>query len=1440
MFNGDGQSSAAPNSPSKKRTYYSDEEEFVCPLCMEEMDLSDRNFRPCPCGYQICRFCWNHIQENLNNRCPACRRIYTEQTIEFTPISSEELARIKNEKKQKEREKKELEAMNRKHLANMRVVQKNLVYVIGLSPKTATEEVLRSHDYFGQYGKIAKIVVNRRNPPVSTVLGAPPPQPSVGVYITYARKEDAAKAIDAVDGSISDGKVLRASYGTTKYCTYYLRNMVCQNPNCMYLHEPGEEADSYTKEDLASAKYHLKEVGGHLTEPIHKVHDLPKVLHDLHKVNDAHKVQVHQIQPVQTRQTQPHPISKPLTPSTPLILPQRKGESLTQNRGGGPESDKSSNDERDEASALPPTASWAGAKMMSPENSPTLHQQSLQSLQSQPLSTLHSTPQLSHQVITSQTSRSQIPLPLQDQEYKLKRVESLDSQGLSAKMEEKTENTPPLSVGIIQQLKEIDQNSEKSKEPRNEAETVKEQAKLIERFSEESIKYSSHDKLTKVMPRSTSELADFDQTLSALTGGSFSFSFNPPSLDVPTPVTETLPDKTPLISSSDLGVLGSSRIVLPPPGVGFPRADSLNTAVSTITNAEFSHPPFSSYTGSFNPFSSDEEKFDRFNVEPPLGILGISSVGSSSNNNNNNNNNNNHSNNNNIAESFQANSNVQTSPSSSVTNKSRQSSRFGFALEEGDNSSLNQGDPLAMKDLQEGLRALFPNVNISFGPSDLHQESMWNTSNDPSFPPLRRPVLAAPPGVPLANPLNQPQSLNASNTSATIEHHFHQNFIMQHHQPPPQLNLGQTPVPTIKAPPPGIYQPSPRMQYGLAPSWNPSMGPWTMDDEYSMSRHPSHQEQQPFMQGLPRPSREDPQNFFTEFLLKAAAASSNSQEDIQAPVTSGEALPFQDPAIMSVRIASSADPAYRAPGAPVMSPQQYQPVQNLGGHRLSVFERVARTSEEQINGGFGVGIGLGNVEQGINNESAEIQTSTTHSDLPAAIEKEIKIQSGNSSLEEIPYPPTKDIEEKPTVQETPPQISRRSSKPTIVKSLVLKMNNGDPSASSQNKPSPNSTDQTFQSPLRQNSSSRSFEMALVSPEPSHSTNIQSIGAVVAAAVPKKREKHVKPSTLTTNKLAGGYHKDSKKIGIAETQIISPITSKPKDNLSKTSVTINVESNKSKSNPNENPIFQSPILSKKPKKKDRNLPVLDGDLIDNEHKKKIMEKEENITEPATRSLNQIQANDQQDHFTIKNKDDNNAIGIHSADSKNNFLADFKFDFASSAFFTMPSGVLSPSSSSKEQIMYSPHQQQSVDPHLSQTSTTFDLLPTELFAKDFNFSTSAIFNLPNSSIPTAAAFFGGVASPTNNAQTANVENDNSHTHLLLGGNVGMWAGTVHSAITGFATMNSANGNNHGSKVPNASVEELEKQVANAKREAEILEHRLRAVIKKNTHHLQDAWK
>lgn len=247
-------------------SFISDEEVEYCPLCVEEMDISDKNFRPCPCGYQICQFCYNNIRQNpeLNGRCPGCRRLYDDESVEYKTLTAEEykmqqLKREKREreKKQREKEKKELEIASKKHLAGLRVVQKNLVYVTGLSPPCAPEDlhsVLRSDKYFGQYGKITKIVINKKTPggggnvPV-TSSGTSGSQ-SIVVYVTFARKEDASRCIAELDGSLCDGRVLRAAHGTTKYCLSYLRGHPCANPNCMFLHEPGEEADLYTRKDL--------------------------------------------------------------------------------------------------------------------------------------------------------------------------------------------------------------------------------------------------------------------------------------------------------------------------------------------------------------------------------------------------------------------------------------------------------------------------------------------------------------------------------------------------------------------------------------------------------------------------------------------------------------------------------------------------------------------------------------------------------------------------------------------------------------------------------------------------------------------------------------------------------------------------------------------------------------------------------------------------------------------------------------------------------------------------------------------------------------------------------------------------------------------------------------------------------------------------------------
>jgi CCR4-NOT transcription complex subunit 4 len=80
-------------------------------------------------------------------------------------------------------EKRQKAVDGRKQLAELRVVQRNLVFVIGLSPRLADAEMLKKHEYFGKFGKIHKIVVNSSN------IYPGPQGPSLGAYITYYKNE---------------------------------------------------------------------------------------------------------------------------------------------------------------------------------------------------------------------------------------------------------------------------------------------------------------------------------------------------------------------------------------------------------------------------------------------------------------------------------------------------------------------------------------------------------------------------------------------------------------------------------------------------------------------------------------------------------------------------------------------------------------------------------------------------------------------------------------------------------------------------------------------------------------------------------------------------------------------------------------------------------------------------------------------------------------------------------------------------------------------------------------------------------------------------------------------------------------------------------------------------------------------------------------------------
>ncbi|CAL0330156.1 unnamed protein product [Lupinus luteus] len=54
-----------------------------CPICCEDLDLTDSSFLPCLCGFRLCLFCHKRILEE-DGRCPGCRKPY-----ECEPVKTE-------------------------------------------------------------------------------------------------------------------------------------------------------------------------------------------------------------------------------------------------------------------------------------------------------------------------------------------------------------------------------------------------------------------------------------------------------------------------------------------------------------------------------------------------------------------------------------------------------------------------------------------------------------------------------------------------------------------------------------------------------------------------------------------------------------------------------------------------------------------------------------------------------------------------------------------------------------------------------------------------------------------------------------------------------------------------------------------------------------------------------------------------------------------------------------------------------------------------------------------------------------------------------------------------------------------------------------------------------------------------------------------------------
>ena len=137
-------------------------------------------------------------------------------------------------------------------ILTFRVVQRNLLFVVGIPLRLADHDILKGPEYFGKYGKVFKIAVNRNTPVLGSQVAicdfvilryvkcvfcfVVEGEQFAGAYVTYCRSEDAIKAILDLKKQQIDGRTLKASLGTTKYCSSFLKGTQCTKHVCMPLH----------------------------------------------------------------------------------------------------------------------------------------------------------------------------------------------------------------------------------------------------------------------------------------------------------------------------------------------------------------------------------------------------------------------------------------------------------------------------------------------------------------------------------------------------------------------------------------------------------------------------------------------------------------------------------------------------------------------------------------------------------------------------------------------------------------------------------------------------------------------------------------------------------------------------------------------------------------------------------------------------------------------------------------------------------------------------------------------------------------------------------------------------------------------------------------------------------------------------------------------------
>jgi hypothetical protein len=230
-----------------------------CPICWQRLPAADKNFKPCPCGFRFCVWCWQTLvsadyRDTLQKpRCPSCREPLAANPHWGGAQAASRAARSRVDVKKVE--------AGKKVLIELVVDDRRLVIVEGLprgffnSPAAAL-----NHEFFGQYGRIVNFLLSDQVAAVRYQHSAEAEAAvacidGVRVCARRSRSSISSREIAGEIGELTEtqregasssspsaqpasSSTLTARVVHSRWCPAYLRGTPCTRRHCIDLHEP--------------------------------------------------------------------------------------------------------------------------------------------------------------------------------------------------------------------------------------------------------------------------------------------------------------------------------------------------------------------------------------------------------------------------------------------------------------------------------------------------------------------------------------------------------------------------------------------------------------------------------------------------------------------------------------------------------------------------------------------------------------------------------------------------------------------------------------------------------------------------------------------------------------------------------------------------------------------------------------------------------------------------------------------------------------------------------------------------------------------------------------------------------------------------------------------------------------------------------------------------